>query len=104
MAGTKRRWSTVGVALVTVLALPLVPAAQSRAPGRALAIEDYYRVQTVGNPEISPDGRWIVFSVATRIEEDNGTRTEFHLVPSDALSTPRRIVHYGKDITSPSWT
>ena len=41
---------------------------------------------------------------ATRIEEDNGTRTEFYLVPSDASSAPRRVVHYGKDITNPSWT
>jgi dipeptidyl aminopeptidase/acylaminoacyl peptidase len=104
MAGTNRRWFVVGVAVVTVLALPLVPAAQSRPPGRALGIEDYYRIQTVGNPEISPDGRWVAFSVSTRIEEDNGTRTEVYLVPSDASSAPRRILHYGKDITSPSWT
>ena len=27
-----------------------------------------------------------------------------YLVPSDASSAPRRILHYGKDITSPSWT
>ena len=25
--------------------------------GRALAIEDYYRVKTVGGPELSPDGK-----------------------------------------------
>jgi dipeptidyl aminopeptidase/acylaminoacyl peptidase len=103
MAGSNRRWSVFGVALMTVLALPLVPAAQSRTGGRALAIEDYYRIQTVGNPDISPDGRWVVFSVATRIEEDNSTRTEFYLVPTDASSGARRIVHYGKDITAPSW-
>jgi dipeptidyl aminopeptidase/acylaminoacyl peptidase len=84
------------------LAVQAAPA-QTRA-GRALAIEDYYRIQTVGSPEISPDGRWVVFTIATRIEEDNGTRTEVHLAPSDASARPRRIVHYGKDVANPSWT
>ena len=89
--------------LAVGLLVQAAPAAQTRT-GRALAIEDYYRIQTVGSPEISPDGRWVVFTIATRIEDDNGTRTEVHLAPSDASARPRRIVHYGKDVTAPSWT
>jgi dipeptidyl aminopeptidase/acylaminoacyl peptidase len=79
------------------------PAAQTRS-GRALAIEDYYRIQTVGSPEISPDGRWVVFTVATRIEDDNSTRTEVQLAPSDGSARPRRVLHYGKDVASAAWT
>ncbi len=71
--------------------------------GRPLAIEDYYRIQSVGNPQISPDGKWVVFSVSTRIEEDNSSRSETYLVPSDASSGPRRVTHYGKDIANPRW-
>jgi dipeptidyl aminopeptidase/acylaminoacyl peptidase len=78
--------------------------AQQPAAGRALAIEDYYRIQTVGSPSISPDGRWVAFTVSTRIEEDNSTRTEVYVAPADRSAAPRRVVHYGKDITSPSWT
>jgi dipeptidyl aminopeptidase/acylaminoacyl peptidase len=104
MIRSKRRPALIfATALAAGLAFQLSPAAQTRA-GRPLAIEDYYRIQTVGNPEISPDGRWVVFSVATRIEEDNSTRTEIHLVPSDGSSKPRRILHYGKDVSTPSWT
>jgi dipeptidyl aminopeptidase/acylaminoacyl peptidase len=95
----------LATALLVVLALPLAPSAQRATPaGRALAIEDYYRIQTVGNPEISPDGRWVVFTVATRIEEDNSTRTEVHLAPADASARGRRVLHYGKDVASASWT
>lgn len=75
-------------------------AAQQRRP---LAIEDYYRVQTVANPQISPDGAWVVYTLSTRIEEDNGTRTETYLVSTEGTS-PRRVVHYGKDITNASWS
>jgi dipeptidyl aminopeptidase/acylaminoacyl peptidase len=98
-----KRIALAGLAVFTVV--QLTPAAeQASATGRPLAIEDYYRIQTVGNPGISPDGRWVVFSVGTRIEEDNSTRTEVHLSPTDASSPPRRIVHYGTDVTSASWT
>jgi dipeptidyl aminopeptidase/acylaminoacyl peptidase len=81
-----------------------VPSAQQGTRGRALAIEDYYHVQTVGGPSLSPDGRWVVFSLSTRIESDNSTRIEVQLVPADGSAAPRRVLHYGSDVTSPSWT
>ena len=43
----------------------------SGAQGRALAIEDYYRVKTVGAPQMSPDGRWVAYTVSTRIDTPN---------------------------------
>ena len=67
---------TVGVVAVLVA----TGSAQSPARGRALAIEDYYRIQTVASPSISPDGRWVSFTVSTRIEDDNSTRTETFVV------------------------
>jgi dipeptidyl aminopeptidase/acylaminoacyl peptidase len=91
------------VVLACVVAMAVaVPAGAQK--GRALAIEDYYHVQTVGNPEISPDGRWVVFTVSTRIEQDNSTRTETHLAPTDASAAARRVLHYGRDVADPSWT
>ncbi|MBM3789821.1 MAG: hypothetical protein FJW35_05660 [Acidobacteria bacterium] len=61
--------------------------------GRALVVEDYCRIQTVDNPQISPDGRWVAFRVSTRMEQDNSTRAETYLVPADGSAVPRRIVH-----------
>ena len=78
--------------------------AQQPARGRPLVIEDYYRLQTVGSPAISPSGRWVAFTVSTRIEDDNSTRTETFVVPADASARPLRVAHYGKDIVSASWT
>jgi dipeptidyl aminopeptidase/acylaminoacyl peptidase len=90
-----------GVAVVFAL-VGVQTVAQQR--GRPLAIEDYYRVQTVASPSISPSGRWVAFTVSTRIEDDNSTRTETFLVSSDASTKPARVVHYGKDVTTPTWT
>jgi dipeptidyl aminopeptidase/acylaminoacyl peptidase len=73
-----------------VLLVALCGALGAQPPaGRALAIEDYYRVKTVGNPNISPDGKWVAFNVTTRVEETNGTTTERWVVPADGGSAWR---------------
>jgi dipeptidyl aminopeptidase/acylaminoacyl peptidase len=80
-------------------------AAQTAAPsGRALTIEDYYRIQSVGRPQISPNGTWVSYTVSTRIEEDNSTITETWITPSDGATRPRRILHYGRDVSGAAWT
>src|SRR4051812_34410720 len=57
---------------------------------RPLAIEDYYKVLTIANPQISPDGT-VRFSVQTRVESDNSTKTETFTVPTDASAPPTRV-------------
>lgn len=90
--------------LVSVVTEPVPSAGRQPAGGRPLTIEDYYRIQTVGGPAISPGARWVLFSVSTRIEDDNSTRTETWLVPVDGSARPSRLLHYGRDITGARWT
>ena len=78
--------------------------AQQSPRGRALAIEDYYRVQNVGNPTISSDARWVTYTVSTRVEEDNSTETQSWVVGTDGASKPARVLHYGRDISGARWT
>ncbi len=96
------------VIVLSALALsavqPHIGLSQAVRSGRPLAIEDYYRLQTVASPQISPNGSWVVFSVSTRIEDDNSTRTETYVVPADATSAPRRVVHYGRDVAGAGWS
>lgn len=94
----------VAFGLPAVAGVVLVAAQDDKPAGRALAIEDYFRIQSVGGPRISPDGRWVQFTVSTRIEEDNSTRTETHVVPADGSAASRRVLHYGRDIERAGWT
>ena len=89
--------------MLFVFATLCLTAAADAQNGRALTIEDYYHVQTVGNPQISPDGQWALFTVSARVEQDNSTRTEVLLAPTNASAAPRRILHYGRDVTDPAW-
>src|SRR5688500_13433187 len=90
--------------LTALLVLAATAASAQTSPQRrALKIEDYYRIQTVGSPSISPSGRWVTYSVSTRVEEDNSTRTEHWVVLTTGTGTPRRLLHYGRDISNPRW-
>src|SRR5688572_13552393 len=62
---------------------------------RPLAIEDYYQVQTIGGMRWSPDGKTITFSVSTRVEEGNATRTETFTVPADGSSSATKVENDG---------
>lgn len=94
-----------GAALLLTSVHFVAGAQQATSPSqRPLAIEDYYRIQAVASPRISPDARWVIFTVSTRIEDDNSTRAEVYLVPADGSAQPRRVVHYGKDVTDARWS
>src|SRR5512132_4096488 len=51
--------------LVPLLLLLLASAAPAPETRRAFTLEDLYRVKSVGAPAISPDGKTVVYSVAT---------------------------------------
>jgi dipeptidyl aminopeptidase/acylaminoacyl peptidase len=77
------------LAAIGVLALTAGVHGQSKP--RPLAIEDYYRVLTVTNPQIAPDGKTVRFSVTTRIEADNSTKTQSFTVPADGSAKPTKV-------------
>ena len=72
--------------------------------GRALHVEDYYRVKTVSGTQISPDGEWVLFSVGTRIESDNSTRNEAHVVATSGTGSPWHIRHGEREVATARWT
>jgi dipeptidyl aminopeptidase/acylaminoacyl peptidase len=85
------------------VALTFAHAVASAQAGRPLAIEDFYKINTVAAPSISPDARWVAFTVSTRVEENNGTQSDVWLVPADG-SAPARKVSGAASATNPRWT
>lgn len=93
--------STLRQSLVLVLATGSIASAQKL--GRPLAIEDYYRVKTVGNPELSPDGKWVAYTVATRVEATNDNTSEVWVAAFDGSSAPNRVSGDGASAIGPRW-
>ncbi|HUQ82801.1 MAG TPA: S9 family peptidase [Gemmatimonadaceae bacterium] len=114
MAHVPSVFRALGCALVLGSLVIAAPSpAQEQAPsgrvaqparGRALTIDDYYRVKVVGSPEISPDGRWVAFTVGTRVEATNGETNEVWLGRSDGSASPRRVSATGANSGTVRWS
>ena len=76
--------------VLVALALATVPLS-SQQQARALRLEDYYRIQTIGAPTISDGAKTVTYTVSTRVESDNSTKTERWTVAVDGTGAPQPI-------------
>lgn len=96
-----KRYSIVLLLLVTLTSLPLAsqitktptPASvttETKAK-QPITHETMWLMKRVGAPVVSPDGKWVVFSVTEPSYDDKEQSTDLWLVPSDGSKKPRRI-------------
>src|SRR5687767_7671572 len=95
------------------LAAPVLraaPAPKSTATDTALiSAADLLKVQQLGSPEISPDGRWVVYTVKSVVTKpatagEFGYRTQLWLTATDGATPPRELTHAEQAATSPQWS
>src|SRR5690242_12276845 len=67
--------------LLTCLTLPssLVPLPAS-AQKRAITIDDFLALKSVGDPQLSPDGKWVAYTVTEYSLKENRGTTRIWLV------------------------
>jgi dipeptidyl aminopeptidase/acylaminoacyl peptidase len=71
---------------------------------RTLELKDYYRIESVDNPAISPDGKWVAFVRGYIIEAENRRQSEIWLVPSDGSAAPIRLTNPAFSSSAPRWS
>jgi dipeptidyl aminopeptidase/acylaminoacyl peptidase len=74
--------------------------AQSKRP---IAIDDIYRTQQVGNPQCSPDGKWIAYTVTVIDREADKRRTSLWMVNWEGTRTVQLTSGVDGD-SSPRWS
>ncbi|HEX7051110.1 MAG TPA: S9 family peptidase [Longimicrobiales bacterium] len=91
--------------VITAVAVLLSPAAArgQQAEKRAFTPADWYRVTTLGDPAMSPDGRLVAFTVTTVVEKENRRHREVWLVPA-AGGEPYRVTAPGTESSNPRWS
>jgi dipeptidyl aminopeptidase/acylaminoacyl peptidase len=81
--------------LLPIVALPL--AAAEGAGRRPLALEDLFKMQRLSDPALSPDGRWVAYTVATPNLEKNENSTDLWLTPAADGPARQLTTHSAKD-------
>src|SRR5262249_58952267 len=69
---------------------------------RAITFEDMIQLHRVAEPQISPDGKWIAYSLATPDMDANRNASSVWIVPT-AGGAPVQLTQSGKD-SSPVWS
>ena len=76
-------------ALISLLLLASVAVAAE--PRKALTHETIWLMERVGAPELSPDGRWVVFSVTEPAYDAKEQVSDLWIAPADASAKPRKM-------------
>jgi dipeptidyl aminopeptidase/acylaminoacyl peptidase len=100
MSGTMRRVAakTVLAAMVMMLWAMAGLRAQERMAGkRAITFEDLAAMKRVSDPQISPDGKWVVYAVAQPDLAANKSHTDVWMVATTGGNEPRQITQGGSD-------
>src|SRR5215218_1558648 len=87
------------LALALVLALPAVPVT---AGTRMLRPEDHLSLQSLSDPQLSPDGSKVAFVVGT-VEGKTKRRSTVWIASTDGSQPPRAFTGGPQNATAPRW-
>jgi dipeptidyl aminopeptidase/acylaminoacyl peptidase len=90
------------IALGLALALPATSTTFAQQK-RALTVDDIFAFKNVSDPQISPDGRWVAYTVSQMDQKKDSSDTDIYMVPltgGDAV----RVTTSERPETTPRWS
>ena len=92
-------------AVAIVLGSFLVASAGEAADKRPMTVEDLFKFKRVAAPQISPDGKNVVYQVGTVDLDKNTTSTALWVAATDGKSKPKQLTDpRGKKDSDPCWS
>ncbi len=86
-------------ALIITLFITHVALPQSR----KIEVDDFFKIKNVGNPQISPDGEWVAYTVTETNLKDDKRETSIWMVPHEG-GEPLRMTTVGSSAGNPRWS
>jgi dipeptidyl aminopeptidase/acylaminoacyl peptidase len=88
----------VALVLLSVFTAPLV--AQTK---RSITLDDMTRLRSVGDPQVSPDGKWVAYTVGTVDVEKDRRDSDLYMVSWDGSQT-LRLTSSPDNESAPRWS
>jgi Tol biopolymer transport system component len=103
MTATRSRPLALAAGLLLSLSAMQVIAADAAPGTRTLAPDDFYRVQDLSDPQVSPDGKWVAYVVTTNDRQADEARSAIWMVSWDG--SQRLALTFAADGTGkPRWS
>ena len=91
-------------ALLTIIVLSLASAvAKEQQPARPFTIDDLLKIRRVSDPQLSPDGRWIAYTISDTDKAANKRTTQIFLISTDGGEL-RGLTNEKQSSHSPRWS
>ena len=93
------------IASATMLALTLAAGAAGKTSQtiRPFTVDDLLKVRRVSDPQVSPDGRWIAYTIADTDKAANNRTTQIYLIPTEG-GEPRQLTSEKQSSSEPRWS
>ncbi len=92
------------LSLALVLGLACAAAfGQEDRDARNLTVDDYFRIQRVSDPQISPDGKWVAFVVSTMDLEEDESESRIWMMPVEG-GEAIPMTAKGSSASRPRWS
>jgi dipeptidyl aminopeptidase/acylaminoacyl peptidase len=72
-------------------------------PPRAITIDDYFQIRDVAQPELSPDGQWVAYTVRTKMLKEDKNEQRLWMVSSRG-GDPLPMTAEGVSSSHPRWS
>src|SRR5689334_1338878 len=90
-------------AAVLIVALSSIAAAQGTVAKRPIRVGDMYRVKNVNDPQLSPDGKWVAYTVTTTDSAKDKSDTDIWMTSWDGSQTIQ-VTSSPDGESSPRWS
>jgi Tol biopolymer transport system component len=87
---------------VVLVLLACVPSVKAQL--RGVTAEDYFAFENAGDPQISPDGKWVAYTVTTIDQKTNRRMSRIWLAALDGSHPAVPYSSEGVSSTSPRWS
>ncbi|MDP9147453.1 MAG: S9 family peptidase, partial [Acidobacteriota bacterium] len=77
--------------------------AHSASAQRPITVDDYFQIREVHDPQLSPDGQWLAYSVKTPLLNDDKNEERISMVPT-AGGDPIAMTSEGVSSSHPRWS
>jgi dipeptidyl aminopeptidase/acylaminoacyl peptidase len=92
-------WLTAGAAMTSASQ----DQAAAPSPPRTLTVEDLFQLKDVGDPQISPDGKWVAYTVTTTSLKEEKSETQVWMIPFEG-GEPIPLTAKGSSASHPRWS